>query len=88
VDKFCKEIKPGGGRIWACLKGHEQELSQACRDQIASEREKMREFIRACRADSRKYCSGVRPGKGRIISCLKSHESELSDSCRAFFKKN
>jgi hypothetical protein len=85
VDKFCKGIKPGGGRIWACLKSHEAELSQACTDQIAAATKKMKDFTKACRPDAQKFCKGVRPGKGRIISCLKSHESELSDSCKAFF---
>jgi hypothetical protein len=33
--KFCKDVKPGEGRVAACLKEHEQELSQACRDRKA-----------------------------------------------------
>lgn len=33
--KFCKDIKPGGGRVAACLKEHQADLSQACRDRKA-----------------------------------------------------
>ncbi|HNW44750.1 MAG TPA: cysteine rich repeat-containing protein [Elusimicrobiales bacterium] len=33
--KFCADIKPGEGRIAACLKEHEKDLSQACRDRKA-----------------------------------------------------
>ncbi|MBU2573744.1 MAG: cysteine rich repeat-containing protein [Elusimicrobia bacterium] len=33
--KFCKDVKPGEGRITACLKEHEKELSQACLDRKA-----------------------------------------------------
>jgi len=29
--KFCKDIKPGGGRIINCLKDHENELSPECK---------------------------------------------------------
>lgn len=38
--KFCKDVKPGEGRIAACLKEHEKDLSQACRDRkaLAAER--------------------------------------------------
>ena len=39
VEKFCKDVKPGGGRIIACLKGNKDRLSQACKDEIAKARE-------------------------------------------------
>lgn len=35
--KFCKDVKPGEGRIAACLKEHEKELSQACVDKRAKD---------------------------------------------------
>jgi hypothetical protein len=35
-----------------------------------------------CRPDVQKLCSGVQPGGGRIVSCLKKHESELSPQCQ------
>ena len=88
VEKFCQGIKPGGGRIWACLKSHEAELSQPCINQIAAKKEKMKEFRAACKEDARKFCKGIKPGRGRVVSCLRSHEQELSDACRAFFQKN
>ena len=88
VDKFCKGIKPGGGRIWACLKSNDADLSQPCRDHMAMMREKGKEFHKACMPDAKKFCKGIPHGKGRIISCLKSHEAELSEPCKAFFNKD
>lgn len=38
--KFCKDVKPGEGRVAACLKEHEKELSQACVDRKALAKEK------------------------------------------------
>ena len=36
----------------------------------------------ACRADAAKLCKDVKPGGGRVLQCLKQHESELSAPCR------
>ncbi len=83
-----KGIRPGGGRIWACLKSNEDGLSQPCRDQMARARERGRDFHKACQVDVKKYCKKIPRGKGRVISCLKSHEAELTEPCNAFFKKN
>lgn len=88
VQKFCKGIKPGEGRIWSCLKSHEADLSQACKDHMAKKREEMKEFRTSCKDDAKKFCKDVPRGGGRVISCLKSHESELSAGCQTFFKKN
>jgi hypothetical protein len=40
IAKFCPGIHPGGGRIPACLKQNEAQLSSACKDAIANSREK------------------------------------------------
>jgi hypothetical protein len=37
-DKLCPGVKPGGGRIMACLHEHKDELSQPCHDAIAAAR--------------------------------------------------
>jgi cysteine rich repeat protein len=36
MQKFCADVKPGGGRIIACLRDHKDQLSQACSDAMAS----------------------------------------------------
>jgi Golgi apparatus protein 1 len=37
----------------------------------------------ACKEDARKLCGGVEPGEGRIRECMKAHEADLSDACKA-----
>ena len=88
AEKFCKDIKPGKGRVWSCLKSNEAALSQVCKDHMAQKRENAKQFMTACKPDMKKFCKNIPRGKGRIVSCLKSHEAELSDGCKAFFKKN
>jgi hypothetical protein len=34
VEKFCSDVKAGGGRIISCMRQHKDELSQACKDAI------------------------------------------------------
>jgi hypothetical protein len=37
---------------------------------------------RVCQEDAKKLCSNVRPGGGRIYSCLTSHNADLAPACR------
>lgn len=30
IERWCKDVKPGEGRLGACLKGHAKELSKKC----------------------------------------------------------
>ncbi|HET7889235.1 MAG TPA: cysteine rich repeat-containing protein [Bradyrhizobium sp.] len=44
-----------------------------------SQRGAMRE---ACKADFKKFCSGVSPGGGRIVECLNKQHDSLSEACK------
>ena len=83
VEKLCKDVKPGEGRIARCLKQNEANLSPACKDAMAQARQKMQALRDACGADAKQYCKGVRHGHGRILTCLKQNEAKLSEGCRA-----
>jgi hypothetical protein len=87
VQQFCQDVKPGGGRIAACMKEHRQDLSQSCKSHITALEGKVRLFAKACKGDFQKYCKGVKPGEGRVMFCLKEHEADLSDSCRTLLTR-
>jgi hypothetical protein len=87
IEKLCKDVKPGQGRILKCMREHENELSPVCKDHVLAAREKAESFLRACKSDISKYCQDIKPGSGRIINCLRKHESELSADCNAVFQK-
>ncbi len=87
VKKFCGDVKPGQGAIAKCMKGHEAELSPACREGIKARAEKAEKVREECKADAEKFCKGIAPGGGRILSCLKSRQPELQPACAAEFER-
>jgi hypothetical protein len=92
VEKYCKEVKPGGGRILRCLKENHDKLSGECKEQMAEAKEKMKEKMKeteeACKEDVEEFCKDVQPGEGRIMQCLKKHEEHISKKCRSAFEKH
>jgi hypothetical protein len=36
----------------------------------------------ACKADVEKFCSGIQPGGGRIVGCLKQNDAQVSANCK------
>ena len=82
IAQYCKEVKPGGGRLIACLKEHEKDLTPLCREKVASIEKRLEEAKQLCAADTDKFCKGIQPGEGRIAKCLNEHIEEISLACR------
>lgn len=81
-DKYCKDVKPGKGRILKCIEKNESNLSPECKDAL-----KEANIKEQCRADFDKYCKDVEPGEGRMRKCIKDNESNLSSECKDALKK-
>lgn len=79
AKKLCPGVERGQGRMRACLKQHEGELSEACKQQITVARTRSG----ACAGDIERLCSQIEPGKGAIRACLSEHLDELSPECKA-----
>ena len=87
AKKFCGNEKPGEGRIAKCMKSHEAELSPACQSEMKRVEQRVEQVKEECNADAKKFCQGIRPGQGRILACLKSHQAELAPACAAEFNR-
>jgi cysteine rich repeat protein len=87
AKKFCGNEKPGGGRVAKCMKTHEAELSPSCQGAMKAAEQRIEEVRNECKADAEKFCKGIRPGQGRILACLKSHQAELAPACAAEFNR-
>jgi len=93
AQKLCPNVAPGGGRMLECLHQHKSELSPECaksmaamKEQAASHIGELREMKRNCGGDIDKFCKGVQLGEGRLLGCLKEHQSDLSPACQGMFK--
>ena len=85
MAKFCASEKPGEGRLAACLKAHESELSAGCKAQAAEMKAKMEEWTEACKTDRETLCKDAQPGNGRLMACMHDNEAKLSKGCKAKF---
>ncbi len=79
VEKLCSDVSGGRHAIGTCLREHESELTNECREKLAAWQTK-RERFRACRDDAKRLCGEAE--RGEIRECLRSHEAELSEGCR------
>ncbi len=86
AKRLCADVKPGDGAIHDCMKSHEKDLSQGCKDKMANKmkhfEEKKQEIEVACQADIKQYCANVTPGEGREFACLKSYGDKISAGCK------
>ncbi len=77
VKQFCADVKPGAGKVTACIKSHFKELSGDC--QVAFIR--VAAVGRDCRSDIKSFCSDAK-SKAAVPACLKVHADALSVRCR------
>lgn len=72
--KLCPGMRPGDGRIAACLHENEGQLSSACQAQLGK--------VDSCSAEMKRLCAGA-PGESEKRQCAKDKRTELSAGCRA-----
>jgi hypothetical protein len=78
IKQLCSEVKPGEGRLKACVKEHFGQLSAPCQTALFSNVT----ITKSCKADAEQKCPGVQPGGGRIQACMKDHFMELTEDCK------
>jgi hypothetical protein len=82
IANFCKNIEPGEGRILKCLQLSEEDLTPACKKQLAQIEKAVEEVQNACADDYAIFCSSLLPGQGRIAACLEKNKKILTPKCR------
>jgi hypothetical protein len=86
VDRLCSEVKPGHGRVIACLLRQQDDLSSRCRaetDRIQEASEMLKSLRATCAEEVRQLCAGVPPEAGALVECLQTSRTGLSEKCRS-----
>jgi len=78
LKQLCAEVKPGEGRLKACVKEHFGQLSSSCQTALIANVT----ITKSCKADAEQKCPGIQPGGGRIQACMKDHFTELTEACK------
>src|SRR6476661_11214153 len=77
VQSLCAGVKPGGGRVLACLQSHVGELSVGCSTILS----KAIWVARQCAGDIHQFCPTAT--FGTVGDCMKPHLGEASGTCKA-----
>lgn len=88
IQKLCKEVEAGKGRIYACLLQHAAQVSPPCQEELkkirerAAQRPTAGDWAGPCKSDIQTQCKDV-PPSGNVKSCLELRMSALSEGCKA-----
>ncbi|MGV2101056.1 MULTISPECIES: cysteine rich repeat-containing protein [unclassified Rhizobium] len=87
IQKLCKGLNLGGGRIADCLQQNADKVSPTCKASLATvfqsitQREHAQTAYRqVCQRDMSKSCSGIK-GDGFVLACLVKKEPRVSKEC-------
>lgn len=81
IEAYCKNVKPGGGKIIECLNGHRKELTPTCLAKVDKALAQFDEAKKICSEDIKTLCGDVTAGEGRILACMKAKKEQLSPPC-------
>jgi OOP family OmpA-OmpF porin len=90
INKFCKKVNLGGGRMMQCLDRNSTGVSAQCKASITAVQvllttraEARKQIPRVCDADIRRFCAGVQPGDGNLMECFYKAKNNISAQCRS-----
>lgn len=93
LDKYCKDVKPGDGRLLACLYAHSDKISVRCEYAVYDAASQLERALTAltyvaneCRDDLKANCANIKAGEGRLINCLEKNDAKVSGRCKLAMK--
>jgi hypothetical protein len=94
LETYCKDVTQGDGRILACLYAYSDKLSPQCEYalyDVAAQLERavaqLTYLVNECREDLKTYCAHIKPGEGRLLTCIEKQEDKISSRCKQDLRK-
>ncbi len=94
IKQHCDGLGNNAEKVFMCLAAYEEHLSPECKLGILEAAVSIRlgaaalnYSIIACEADADKHCLDVQPGEGRMVSCIKANEMQVSQECITALKE-
>ena len=89
IEKLCKKIPLGGGRVQQCLERNQASVSPQCKSSIqqvsaliTNRAIARRSIRRICERDILRLCAGIQPGDGNMMECYYHVQKNVSPACR------
>eukprot|EP00241_Pyramimonas_parkeae_P000739 CAMPEP_0114234490 /NCGR_PEP_ID=MMETSP0058-20121206/5737_1 /TAXON_ID=36894 /ORGANISM="Pyramimonas parkeae, CCMP726" /LENGTH=1041 /DNA_ID=CAMNT_0001346173 /DNA_START=77 /DNA_END=3202 /DNA_ORIENTATION=+ len=89
MKELCKHVKPGNGRIQACLEANKGSLRPQCqqilltRNVLATHNWRFKFAIfSSCKKERQLFCKDVPEGENRVVRCLQDHTQDVEMSAR------
>ena len=94
IKQHCDGLGDNTDKVFMCLAAYEEHLGSKCKQGILEAALSIKMgaaaldySISACEADADKHCLDVQPGEGRLVSCIKANESNVSKECISALKE-
>jgi len=89
IEKYCKNVTPGEGRVLACLYAYEDKLSGRCEYALWDAAVQLERAVAAlsyavneCSSDLKQFCANTPPGEGRLLQCIQKNDAKVSARCK------
>lgn len=87
IQKLCKGLNLGNGRIADCLQQNAAKVSATCKGSLSTAFQSITQrehaqvsYKQVCQRDMSKSCSGIK-GDGFVLACLVKKEKRVSKEC-------
>jgi len=94
LETYCKDVKPGEGRVLACLFAYSDKLSGKCEYALYDAAVQLERAVAAlayvaneCADDLDQHCSDVAVGEGRLLDCIEKNDKNVSPRCKNALKE-